>query len=148
MVLSVLGGKIRKTGVVPNQIQVITGGCLVSRVDERAQARFGAVKSWVAGLTEIEPIVLIVADGEVAIVGTARRRRVDRAVAGLEDIRHARFDGRVAGFEILEHDGSGRVFGAHNDGQRADHQRERGAESISIRHPHQPAALSKMAGKS
>src|SRR4051794_5163281 len=96
---------------------------LVSFVDRGLEAGLGAVKGGIAGLAEVETVVLVIADGEVALIGASGRRRVDEPVAGIKDVRHPLFDRVVAALEVLKDGGGGDIVGSSRRGKQGREQR-------------------------
>ncbi len=128
--------QVREAAVVPDQIHVVVQSGAMSRLHRSAQAGLRAVEGAIAGtgLAQVKPVILVIANGEVALVGPAGRRRIDGAVAGLEQVRHAFLDRCVGTLKPLEKHGRRDILGQSRAPQRAcqNHGRRTRPESPSF----------------
>jgi hypothetical protein len=122
--LAIGAAEVAEAARVPQQVGVEAAAELVDIGDDGLQARLGAVQGGVGGGAEVEAVVDVVADRLVAGVGPARRRRVEGAVAGVEDVGRPLVHGLVGALEPLQDDGRGHVRGTEADLQGLQAQRE------------------------
>src|SRR6266511_1963667 len=66
------------------------------------QAFLGAVQGGTPRPSEIETVIHVVANAEVALVGAVGRRQPDKAIPGHEQVRSAFLDRVIRGLEPLE----------------------------------------------
>lgn len=93
---------VREAVVVHHEVDVQAQPGAVNQAPERLQALFRAIQRRPARPSQIESVVDVVSNAEVALVGAERRREPDKPVAGDKDVRHARLDGSIRGLEPLE----------------------------------------------
>src|SRR5262249_50735895 len=107
--LTVLAGLVPEAVLVPDQVRVDVAAKLVDCLDHGLESGFAAVESVVVSRAEVEPVVNVVAHRLVARVGPARRRKVDGAIAGVEEVRGALLDSLIGTLKPLQDDRRGGV---------------------------------------